>query len=691
MKNRLSFKYLMCPMLAFSLHVGAATSNDFVELLDHVPTKGVNKATQMHPLDPNQEIHVNFVLPLRNQKELDDLLERIQDPADHEHYGKHLTSEEFIGRFAPLQEDYDKVVAYANSLGLTVQDTHANRTLLHVSGPTQAIEAAFNLLLHQYMLPEGRQFYAPSKNPEVHTSLASVVNGIVGLDSYAEWHSYHHRKETSHSSLDASQAFPSGPGGGFAPKDIKTAYNLSGVTTNGSNQIIALFELASYQASDITTYTSHFGLPSPKLKNILVAGGSSSGIDAEVTLDIELAIALAPQSEIYVYEGPNSNQGVLGTYNRIATDNLAKQVSTSWGSGEDTVNTQYLQAESAIFKQMAAQGQTIYAAAGDSGAYDDYPNNKSLIVDDPASQPYVVGVGGTSLKVNTSTGAYLTESVWNNGLGNGAAGGGVSAVWPIPSWQTNVSTVYSKSKRNVPDVALDADPDTGYAIYFDGKWQIFGGTSCAAPLWAAFTACVNQELTAANKPALGFANPKIYAIGTGAAYTTDFHDITIGNNLFYHASKGYDNASGWGSFNGANLYANLTSANSLSITAPHCHILFQNEVPFIQGKTGTYEIVVSNSGNASTTHPVTVTINLPAGVTYSSFTGDGWSFNHSALSFTHGHVLHSGSKYPAIQLHVEIADTAPSSLMSTATVSGGGSPCETVTNVADRANAAIGN
>ena len=137
----------------------------------------------------------------------------------------------------------------------------------------------------------------------------------------------------------------------------------------------------------------------------MVDGGSSSGIDPEVTLDIELAIALAPESQIYVYEGPNSDQGVLDTYNRIATDNLAKQVSTSWGMGENLVSAQYLQAENAIFLQMAAHGQTIYAAAGDSGAYDDYPSS-TLVVDDPASQPYVVGVGGTRLTVNPATGAY---------------------------------------------------------------------------------------------------------------------------------------------------------------------------------------------------------------------------------------------------------------------------------------------
>ena len=279
---------------------------------------------------------------------------------------------------------------------------------------------------------------------------------------------------------------------------------------------------------------NYFGLPSAKLKNILVDGGSNSGIDPEVTLDIELAIALAPESQIYVYEGPNSNQGVLDTYNQIATDNLAKQVSTSWGLGENLVNTQYLQAENAIFQQMAAQGQTIYAAAGDSGAYDDYPNNSShaLVVDDPASQPYVVGVGGTTLSVNAAN-MCLSEV---NQYGMMALAMELVEVVSAAFGQfLRGKQMYppciQMTHRNVPDVALNADPNTGYAIYYNGQWQTYGGTSCAAPLWAAFTACVNQELAAAKKPPLGFANPILYAIGKGASYASNFHDVTTGNNL----------------------------------------------------------------------------------------------------------------------------------------------------------------
>ena len=555
-------------ILMLTLNIGVASDKtsdqSTVRLSGHVPSKAVSQAVFIEHLDGNTPVLFTFVLPLRNQKALEQLIEQIYNPHDQQHHGKYLTSEEFIESFAPTKQDYDTVIAYANKLGLKVIGTHPNRILLNVSGPTKSIEASLNLKLNTYQQKNGRKFYAPDNEPTVPAAIASIINGIVGLDNASVWHTFNRRKDISIDLLNASSSlsFPSGPGGGYAPSDVKIAYNLNGVSANGSGQKIALFELGAYLATDITAYTSYFGLPTANLTNILVDGGSGGAIDPEVALDIELALGLAPYSQIYVYEGPNSGQGLLDTYNRIATDNIAKQVSTSWGLGEDEAGSQILNAENAIFQQMAAQGQTIFAAAGDSGAYDDYPST-ALVVDDPASQPYMVGVGGTSLTVNATTGAYVSETVWNDGLGNGAGGGGVSSVWPIPSWQANVSTAYSKTNRNVPDISLNADQYKGYSIVYNGQWYIFGGTSCAAPLWAAFTALVNQQRQASQMPVLGFANPPLYAIGTTAtSQAVDYHDITMGNNLFYQAGPGYDNASGWGSFNGANLFAGLTQSST---------------------------------------------------------------------------------------------------------------------------------
>lgn len=693
MKNFLGYclKYFLMFALSLTLHLGAtsaATSNTQpVRLSGHVPDKAIAKATFLGNLEPSVQVPITFVLPLRDNEVLEDLIHRIYDPADQEHFGKYLTSEEFIKRFAPSQEDYDKVIAYAKSAGLAVTGIHPNRTLLNVSAPTKTIETTLNLRLNQYESPNGRKFHAPSNNPEVPTSIASIISGIVGLDNHPVWRPFNRRKYVIEESPKSSAAAKTSPSG-FSPADIVAAYNLTGVSANGSGQVIALFELGKYQESDIKEYTKQFGLPAPKLKNILVDGGSGGGIDAEVTLDIELAIALAPKSEIYVYEGPNSNQGVLNTYNRIATDNIAKQISTSWGLGED-LNAQYLQAENAIFKQMAALGQTIYAAAGDSGAYDDFDVNSSLtlMVDDPASQPYVVGVGGTRLTVNPQNGAYGKESVWNDGLGVGAGGGGVSTFWPIPSWQINVPTAISKTHRNVPDVSLNADTNTGYAIYYDKEWTIYGGTSCAAPLWASFTALINQVLSANQKPALGFANPSLYAIGAGASYASSFYDITLGDNLHYSAGTGYDNATGWGSFNGANLLASLTNSSVqpppppppppqlsplLNISMTHTPNSFSRR------GTGVYTISVSNHGKGPTSGPVKVAISLPQNLKFISLNGSGWTINKNTLICTQTHPLQAGASYPPITLTVHVGRHASSPTTASATVSGGGSASSTI-------------
>jgi len=283
MKNNFlsSLRYLAVFLWMFTLNLDAAskeTSLASVRLSGHVPSEAIVNATLLENLDANMSLPFTFTLPLRNQNALEDLIQRLYDPSDHEHYGNYLTSEEFIERFAPTQEDYNLAIAYAKKIGLNITGKHPNRTLLNVSGTVKSIEKAFNLTLHHYQDTNGRKFYAPNNNPEVPAIMASIISGIVGLDNHAVWRPYNQRKEISETSSDSSSsAFPSGPNGGFAPNDIKIAYNLNGLSANGSGQIIALFELSSYRTSDITAYTTHFGLPSANLHTILVDGGSGGG------------------------------------------------------------------------------------------------------------------------------------------------------------------------------------------------------------------------------------------------------------------------------------------------------------------------------------------------------------------------------------------------------------------------------
>jgi kumamolisin len=515
---------------------------------------------------PETSIPISITLPLRNQSELEDLLSRIYDPEDPL-YGNYLTTKEFIDRFCPTREDYNQVEAYARGQGFAITGVHSNRLLLEVTASARTVESSFNLRMHRFQTRDERDFYAPDNDPEVPDSIASRIVGVIGLDTAAVWHPYHDSRMVQTLTYEP-MLIGSGPGGGMSPSDISTAYSLNSYSSKGSGQILGLFELDGYTASDIAAYEKNFSLPSVPLKNVLVGGASGkagSGAN-EVTLDIELMAAMAPSAkQIIVYEGPNTSNGVLITYNKIATDNLAKQISTSWGISESQLSNTMMMGENAIFAQMAAQGQTIFAAAGDSGAYD---NGTTLSVDDPSSQPFVVGVGGTRLYVNSS-GTYKSETTWNGGsVKNGAGGGGISTFWGIPPYQQGISSAASTTMRNIPDVALNADPNSAYSIYYSGKWYLFNGTSCTAPLWAGFTAIVNQKRAAKGGKTLGFANAAFYQIGKSTSYNSDFNDIADhSTNLYYSAVTGYDNATGWGSFKGAGLIAALTDMAS-SISAP---------------------------------------------------------------------------------------------------------------------------
>ncbi len=440
-------------------------------------------------------------------------------------------------------------------------------------------------------------------------------------------------------------AFGYGPLGFLAPNDIKYAYSLSTITPlygpatvgglngraysatatttttpadpttglatapallDGTGQNVGLFELDGFDPKDTDQYITYFNLPSitsaaaaaatppkdPTVRTVLVGGFNgtplSEGGQGEVTLDIDMVLALAPNATIYSYEGNainadgSLNQSMLvRIYQRMANDvaddgtPLLQVISTSWGAPETLQDQTTLTSENAIFQQMAAQGQTIYDASGDSGAYDAFgfptpAQQDSIVIDDPSGQPYMTGVGGTTLRYKkpatsaagvTTPGQYLSEIVWNTGTLNSAGGpegggGGSSQIWPKPTYQSGYGT--SPTRRDAPDVALNADPNTGYDLFIGGVAQTIGGTSAAAPLWAGYTALINQKRAANGLPSLGFLNPQLYPLLSDTAYTSLFHDITTGDNLLYEATPGYDDATGAGSFIGASLLNRLS-------------------------------------------------------------------------------------------------------------------------------------
>ncbi|HET6385052.1 MAG TPA: protease pro-enzyme activation domain-containing protein [Armatimonadota bacterium] len=541
-----------------------------------LPGYGPNQVAGAHYMgqtDPTQPLQLALTLPLRNQPELHDLIRRLYNPLDPL-YGHYLTPDEFDARFAPTETDYQTVAAFAVANGFAITATHRTRTILDVAAPAALIERAFSLHLGQFQAPDGRVFHAPDVGPAIPAALVGRLSGVVGLSNAVLWHSNVRLKPHGSNANDGNNPSPNntGPAGGFGPADIRQAYNLNGPKIpDGTGQTLGLFELDGYTASDITFYEDTFGLPHIPLTNVLVDGfnglPSGNGGEVEVTLDIDMQAALAPKAkQIIVYEAPNSFAAVVDLYDRIATDDAVQSISTSWGIFEPYLAANLpslLNAESASFMQMAAQGQSMFAASGDFGAFAD---GTDLGCSDPAAQPYVVGVGGTSL-FTTSSGDYLSETTWDADTTptDGASGGGISVFWPIPSWQNNVisaPSLGSTTFRNVPDVSLDADPNTGYDIYLQsyGGFFTIGGTSAAAPLWSSFMALVNQSRAGVGLPNLGFPNPVIYSLAkVSAYYGQEFHDIADGSsNIFYPAVAGYDDATGWGTFNGANLLADLT-------------------------------------------------------------------------------------------------------------------------------------
>jgi PKD repeat protein len=322
--------------------------------------------------------------------------------------------------------------------------------------------------------------------------------------------------------------------------------------------VVGLLEFDGYYANDIRSYESQAGLPNVTLANVLLNrfNGKPGANNAEVALDIEMVISMAPGvSKVMVYEGTSGNSML----SRMASDNQAKQISASWSYPINSTTEN-------LFRQLGAQGISFFNASGDSDAY-------SGTSPTPTDDPYITIVGGTTLAMNGAGGSYAAETVWNWNNGQGT-GGGISTRYSIPTWQQGLDMTAnqgSTSRRNFPDVALTAD--NVYVTYDNGSAGAFGGTSCAAPLWAGFMALVNQQAAANGRPTAGFINPAVYALGKGADYANGFHDITVGNNTSttspsaFFAVPGYDLCTGWGTPTGSNLINALTLPPVVNFTA----------------------------------------------------------------------------------------------------------------------------
>jgi kumamolisin len=328
----------------------------------------------------------------------------------------------------------------------------------------------------------------------------------------------------------------------YTPIQISKIYGFPPDNTNPAN--IAIIELGGgYQISDLQTYWNNIGVAPPNIIPISVDGvGNTPGsaADGEVVLDIEVIGGLIPNSNIYVYFAPNTDQGFYDAIHAAVydTEHNPMVISISWGGPEDQWMSTQLTAFNELFELASQKGINICVASGDNGSSDGETGGNH--VDFPAASPFVLACGGTNLVC--SSGVYdsdTQEICWGGTPNDGAGGGGFSTVFPVPDYQKSLDT----TMRGVPDVAGVADPMTGWIVYLNGQTQVIGGTSAVAPMWAAYLAKMGIKK---------FINDILYTAGKAG-----FHDIITGTNGAYNAAPGWDPVTGLGSLNGYILNAIL--------------------------------------------------------------------------------------------------------------------------------------
>jgi kumamolisin len=494
-------------------------------------------------INPNRQVEVVVGLKLRNEKQLDQLLDRQSDPASAD-FRKFLSTDEFIAQYSPTDEDVAKVTDYLKQQHLTVVDVSKNKVLVRVRGRARDLEGAFAVQLNEYEYGNEKGVIN-DRDPRVPSDLKDLVACVIGMNDFAIFRN-----------LARERADDGSAPSGLTPGDIATAYGhpnsnnrkLAGKALSGKGVTVAIATAYDYDTKDVQGFWSRNDITRTGTVTKIPVNGTTRKLNIETTLDLQQVGAQAPGADILMYEG-SSPSFITFTlvFNQIVLDNNASNCSVSWGMCELTTGQAEMKAEHIIIKQGAAQGIAFFVAAGDSGAYDCSRGKSStkapvLSADYPSTDPNVTAVGGTALHLNKD-GARNSESVWTG------AGGGISVNFDRPTWQKGNGVPGDATKRNTSDVALNADPQTGYSLLYTGKNHVSGGTSFAAPNWTAIWALCEE---ACGGTRLGPCAPTMYRIGSSsAAYSMVFNDVTEGNNgngegPGYPATAAWDHPTGWG-------------------------------------------------------------------------------------------------------------------------------------------------
>ena len=498
-------------------------------------------AKEIGPANPNEQVEVTIRLHSRAGKE------PIINPNT---FTKPITERKLLSRRVYAQRhgadaaSIATVKRFAKEYGLVVKEESAPRRTVILSGTVAVMNKAFAVELKEYQSSEGRH-RGRTGAIQLPKELHDVVEGVFGLDNRPQARPHFRRRRKVEARADSASL-------SYTPTQVAGFYNFpTGV--NGSGECIGIIELGGgFNTNDLANFWNQLNLPiTPSVSAVSVGNGSNSptgdpnGPDGEVMLDIEVAGSNAPGASIVVYFAENTDAGFLNAITTAVHDTTNKPsiISISWGGPESSWTQQAMSSMDEAFQAAAAIGVTVCVAAGDQGSTDGV-NDGLQHVDFPASSPNVLACGGTRLVASGNT--ITSETVWNELANNeGATGGGISDVFPLPGWQQAAGVPPSANPsqnvgRGVPDVAGDADPTTGYDTLVDEQSGVIGGTSAVAPLWAALIALVNQSL---GQPA-GFINPLLYQNATTAG---DFHDIISGNNGAYSAGPGWDACTGLGS------------------------------------------------------------------------------------------------------------------------------------------------
>ncbi len=573
-------------------------------------------ARVLGPLPSSTPLRLVVGLAPRRQQALDLFLRGRADRGSP-FYRRTLSPGEYARLFSPSAGEERAVAAYLEAHGLRVVRHYRDRLLLDVAGTAGRVEDAFGVPIVRYRDRAGRARYANSARPRLPATLARLVTAVVGLrDAATPRHAPLPRGVVVAPARGRirprrARGVPPPPSTLLTPARIQAAYDIAplyttvvtaanGLTTTmtitGGGQTIALYELSPFKQEDIAAYDAAFNIVAAPPVNIPVDGGATNSYSEagaqETALDIELAQAVAPGARILVYNGPadanSANTAAADdTYARIIDDNKAQVLSTSWGQCEDEQQADQppdLKLLHNLFAQAAAQGMTVVAASGDNGAYDcmgadgTTPDTTKRAVDYPASDPYVLAVGGTRLAL-AAGGGIASEQGWAQ------SGGGNSNLFDRPAWQAGpgVDNALSNGERQAPDVALNAG--AGYDVWLGGAWQTGGvGTSAGTPIWAALLALGNQlryataaaagapPPTCVTLPGLGDVHQALYQLAAAPAIPGGpgaFRDITVGSsNGVATPGPGWDYVTGLGVPDANVLLPALAALPALAPPAP---------------------------------------------------------------------------------------------------------------------------